>query len=514
MHERDAILAELPERLHLLLDRHGREHAASPALHEGDITLSYGELRLAVDLLQAQLVQDGVRSGDRVMLVAENCRLLVAALLALSRLDAWAVVVNARLSASELDTLERHCTPRRVLFASAASGSAARHAERVGAQPREVAHLGSFHLGELNSTCLVEPVEHYAAGQVAAMIYTTGTTGEPKGVMLTHRNLLYIACTASRLRQLRRDDRVYAVLPISHVFGLTAVCLASLYSGAALQLQARFDAAELARALAEDGITLMQGVPAMFARLLELADSDGLELRAPQLRFMYAGGSPLDMSLKDAVEQRFGVPLHNGYGLTESSPTVSQTRIEAPRRDTSVGRPIPGLEILLLDNARQNAVPRGEVGELWVRGPNVMKGYYRAAEQTAQVLTADGWLNTGDLARQDDEGALFIVGRSKELIIRSGFNVYPPEVEAVLNAFPGVVLSAVVGRPVPGNEEVVAFVQVVDAESFDLVALKAHLAEHLSPYKRPSHVRVLTALPCAATGKVLKHQLKAMSLEL
>ncbi|WP_422420373.1 class I adenylate-forming enzyme family protein [Pseudomonas sp. GZD-222] len=514
MHERDAILAELPERLHQLLDRHGREHAANPALHEGDITLSYGELRLAVDLLQAQLVQDGVRGGDRVMLVAENCRLLVAALLALSRLDAWAVVVNARLSASELDTLKRHCTPRRVLFASAASSSAARHAERVGAQPREVAHLGSFHLGELNSTCLVEPVEHNAAGQVAAMIYTTGTTGEPKGVMLTHRNLLYIACTASRLRQLRREDRVYAVLPISHVFGLTAVCLASLYSGAALQLQARFDAAELARALAEDGITLMQGVPAMFARLLELADSDCLELRAPQLRFMYAGGSPLDMNLKDAVEQRFGVPLHNGYGLTESSPTVSQTRIEAPRGDTSVGRPIPGLEILLLDNARQNAVPRGEVGELWVRGPNVMKGYYRAAEQTAQVLTADGWLNTGDLARQDDEGALFIVGRSKELIIRSGFNVYPPEVEAVLNAFPGVVLSAVVGRPVPGNEEVVAFVQVADAESFDLVALKAHLVEHLSPYKRPSHVRVLTALPCAATGKVLKHQLKAMSLEL
>ncbi|RWU17088.1 long-chain fatty acid--CoA ligase [Pseudomonas alkylphenolica] len=514
MLERDAILAQLPERLHQLLDRHGREHAASPALYEGDITLSYGELRLAVDLLQAQLLMDGVRAGDRVMLVAENCRLLVAALLALSRLDAWAVVVNARLSASELNTIEQHCTPRRVLFASAASGSAARHAQRVGAQPRDVAHLGGFHIGALNSTCLIEPVEQDSAAQVAVMIYTTGTTGEPKGVMLTHRNLLYIACTASRLRHLRRDDRVYAVLPISHVFGLTAVCLASLFSGAALQLQGRFDAEELARALAEDGVTLMQGVPAMFARLLEFADQQGIELRAPRLRFLYAGGSPLDMSLKETVEQRFGVPLHNGYGLTESSPTVSQTRIDAPRRDTSVGRPIPGLEILLLDNARHSAVARGEVGELWVRGPNVMKGYYRAARQTAQVLTADGWLNTGDLARQDDEGALFIVGRSKELIIRSGFNVYPPEVEAVLNAYPGVVLSAVVGRPVAGNEEVVAFVQVADAARFDVQALTAHLAEHLSPYKRPSHVRVLSTLPCAASGKVLKHQLKAMSLDL
>jgi len=229
---------------------------------------------------------------------------------------------------------------------------------------------------------------------------------------------------------------------------------------------------------------------------------------------VYAGGSPLDMSLKEAVEQRFGVPLHNGYGLTESSPTVSQTRIDAPRRDTSVGRPIPGLELRLLDSSRQNAVPRGEVGELWVRGPNVMKGYYRAAAQTAQVLSTDGWLNTGDLAREDDDGALFIVGRSKELIIRSGFNVYPPEVEAVLNAYPGVVLSAVVGRTVPGNEEVVAFVQVADAERFDLAALQTHLAQHLSPYKRPSHVQVLSALPCAPSGKVLKHQLKAMSLAL
>ncbi|WP_433766210.1 class I adenylate-forming enzyme family protein [Pseudomonas putida] len=161
------------------------------------------------------------------------------------------------------------------------------------------------------------------------------------------------------------------------------------------------------------------------------------------------------MTLKAAVEQRFGLTLHNGYGLTESSPTISQTRIDAPCSDTSIGLPIPGLDIRLMNSDRSACVAQGEVGELWVRDPNVMKGYYRAPDKTEEVLTTDGWLNTGDLARQDSDGALFIAGRSKELIIRSGFNVYPPEVEAVIAAFPGVVIAAVVGRPVEGNEEVV-----------------------------------------------------------
>lgn len=509
---REDVLAGLPNRLHQILERHPASHDDAPALHESGRTLSYEELRVAVVSLAERLALDGVRGGDRVMLVAENSGLLVAALLALSQLDAWAVVVNARLSPGEIESIRLHCGARRVLFSSAVSRDAAAHAERAQAEPRTLSHLGSYHLGPLNEDCQPEPVEADPTRQVAAMIYTTGTTGAPKGVMLTHRNLLYIAHSASLLRQLCSQDRVYAVLPISHVYGLSAVCLASLFAGAALQLEARFDPEELARALREDGVTLMQGVPAMYARLLELADAGRLELRAPQLRFMYAGGSPLDQPLKQAVEKRFDTPLHNGYGLTESSPTVSQTRIDEPRSDTSVGRPIPGLEIRLLDNQRQHEVAPGEVGELWVRGPNVMKGYYRAPEQTAEVLTAEGWLNTGDLARQGADGALFIVGRSKELIIRSGFNVYPPEVEAVLNAYPGVVLSAVVGRPVEGNEEVIAFLQVADPEGFDTGGLKAFLAERLSPYKRPMEIRVLAALPAAATGKTLKHELKKLAL--
>ncbi|MGE8154143.1 class I adenylate-forming enzyme family protein [Pseudomonas vancouverensis] len=505
---REDVLAGLPDYLHQILDRHPASHDDAAALYESGQSLSYGQLREAVAALADQLGRDGIRAGDRVMLVAENSSLLVASLLALSRLNAWAVVVNARLSAGEIDNIHAHCSARRVLYGSAISKDAAAHAGRAGAELRMTTSLGGYHLGPLNAHCQPEPVENDPAHQVAVMIYTTGTTGTPKGVMLTHRNLLYIAHSASLLRQLCSEDRVYAVLPISHVYGLSAVCLATLFAGAALQLEARFDPQALARALRDDGITLMQGVPTMYARLLELAEAGRFELHAPHLRFMYAGGSPLDMTLKTAVEQRFGLTLHNGYGLTESSPTVSQTRIDAPRRDTSIGMPIPGLDIHLMNSDRSACVAQGEVGELWVRGPNVMKGYYRAPEKTLEVLTADGWLNTGDLARQDSDGALFIVGRSKELIIRSGFNVYPPEVEAVIAAYPGVVIAAVVGRPVEGNEEVVAFLQVAHRDSFDTAALKAFLAERLSPYKRPSHIHLLDSLPATSSGKILKHQLK------
>ncbi|NUU38255.1 class I adenylate-forming enzyme family protein [Pseudomonas sp. C2B4] len=508
---REDVLAGLPDYLHQILDRHASSHDDAPALHESGQTLSYGQLREAVVRLAKQFESDGIRAGDRVMLVAENSRLLVASLLALSRLNAWSVVVNARLSAGEIDNIRAHCSARRVLYGSATSKDAAGHAERANAVLRMATHLDSYHLGPLNEDCQPEFVENDPSRQVALMIYTTGTTGAPKGVMLTHRNLLYIAHSASLLRQLCSEDRVYAVLPISHVYGLSAVCLASLFAGAALQLEARFDPQELARALRDDGITLMQGVPTLYARLLELADAGQIELYAPKLRFMYAGGSPLDMTLKTAVEQRFGLTLHNGYGLTESSPTISQTRIDAPRSDTSIGLPIPGLDIRLMNNDRSACVAQGEVGELWVRGPNVMKGYYRAPDKTLEVLTTDGWLNTGDLARQDSDGALFIAGRSKELIIRSGFNVYPPEVEAVIAAFPGVVIAAVVGRPVEGNEEVVAFLQVANREAFDTTALKAFLAERLSPYKRPSHIHLLDSLPATASGKILKHQLKAQA---
>jgi acyl-CoA synthetase (AMP-forming)/AMP-acid ligase II len=273
----------------------------------------------------------------------------------------------------------------------------------------------------------------------------------------------------------------------------------------------RFEPAAVLRAFAEEQLTVFQGVPAMYAKLLEhMRGASENERRNWSLRYLSSGGAPLDQALKDAVEAAFGLTLNNGYGLSESGPTVSQTRIDAPpRRDCSNGPLLPGLEAKLVDpKTRTAAVPPGEVGELWVRGPGTMKGYYRAPEETAAVIDGEGWLNTRDLARFDADGGLWIVGRTRELIIRSGFNVYPPEVEAALNAYPGVTQSAVVGRKAAdGNEEVVAFVQPAPGIAIDRAALAAFIAERLAPYKRPAEIVLLDALPASSTGKILKHRL-------
>ncbi len=499
-----ALLAALPPRISAIARQRAASSPAAPALHEDGRCWTYAQLALEIDAHAALLRQLGVRAGDRVMVVGENCVAQVALIFAAAELDAWIVNVNARLSGAEIAAIRAHSGARRVLYTVAVSAEARQHAANDGAQA-----YGALMAGPLDEACTPEPVDPSSA-QVAALIYTTGTTGNPKGVMLTHRNLLFIAAVSSTLRGLTPQDRAYGVLPISHVYGLASVMLGTLYAGACLYLAPRFSAAAMLRAIVDDKLTILQGVPAMYARLLELAGGP----LPSTLRFIYAGGSPLDPSLKRQVEDVFGLPLHNGYGMTESSPTISQTRLDAPRADTSVGSAIPGVDVRIVDDAGVDVAP-GAAGELWVRGPNVMKGYYREPALTAATMRAGGWLNTGDMARQEADGALFIVGRTKELIIRSGFNVYPLEVETVLNAHPGVAQSAVVGRTVAGgNEEVVAFVEADPQHAPREDELRAYLAQRLSPYKCPSQIVIMAALPAAATGKILKGRLKTLAQDL
>jgi acyl-CoA synthetase (AMP-forming)/AMP-acid ligase II len=220
---------------------------------------------------------------------------------------------------------------------------------------------------------------------------------------------------------------------------------------------------------------------------------------------MLVAGAPLDLDLKARVEEEFGQPLLNNYGITECSPSLTGVRLDSPRNDESVGKFLPGIEHRLL-NSRGMTVGAGEVGELLVRCPNVMLGYYRAPELTGKAIDSEGWFKTGDLARLDGDH-LFIVGRSKELIIRSGFNVYPAEVEAVLNAHELVVQSAVIGRPVRGDEEVVAFVQLLPGATIEPAELMRYAAAQLTSYKRPCEIVILEALPATSTGKILKHKL-------
>jgi acyl-CoA synthetase (AMP-forming)/AMP-acid ligase II len=496
-------------RLH---DIPARWAAASPqalALHDSHGDWTWAELDAACRALAHGLAAAGVRPGDRVMIVGENSAVLVALLFAVSAVDAWIVNVNARMSSREIAAIRAHCTPRRVVYLED-SPDALRHAQGDGAEPLASTPAMRVRMSALNTDCEPELVDGDPRRDVAALLYTTGTTGDPKGVMLTHANLLFIAAAARELRHLSPADRVYGLLPISHVYGLASVCLGTLFAGASLHLQPRFTPDSMARFVAERGLTVCQGVPAMYAKLLEHLRGTGAAFDAPALRFLYAGGSPLAPALKREVEAFLGLALHNGYGLTEASPTVTQTRREEPRADCSVGRAIPGVELRIVDAGGRD-VADGTPGELQVRGPNVMKGYYRNAEATAATILPGGWLATGDIARRGPDGALHIEGRLKELIIRSGFNVFPVEVEAVLNAHPEVTQSAVVGRSTGSDEEVVAFVELAPGSTLTPAALLEFAAASLAPYKRPAEIVVMAALPAAASGKVLKGRLKEMA---
>jgi long-chain acyl-CoA synthetase len=479
-----------------------------PALVEASRCWTYRQLATAISDTQTWLLKSGVRPGDRVMLVAENCREFVTLLLAAAGIDAWPVLANARLSAREIDEIRDHCGARRAFYTTSVSPHAADHAKRHGALVEELDGLGIIGIGPLNGNVEPESIAEdlNIADRVAALIYTSGTTGLPKGVMLSHRNLLFLAAGSAKIRSLTPDDRIYGILPMSHAVGLSVVLLGSLLSGASLYLAPRFDPMTARVTLERERLTVMLGAPATFAQFLQYAKLRNVEsLRFPALRIISSSGAQLHASTKSAVESLFGMPLHNGYGVTECSPTIAQTRVESPRSDNSIGPPFPGVEIKLVGTDRK-PVAEGEAGELWVRGPNVMKGYYRAPEETAAAIDSEGWFNTRDLARLDD-GNLFIVGRTKDLIVRHGFNVYPAEVEAVLNGHPAVVQSAVIGRSVEGEEEIIAFIQLLPDSQLTVTEVAEYAAGRLAPYKRPSQVFLVPTLPATPTGKVVKNEL-------
>ncbi len=503
-----ALLAGLPARIGQVIAPWAARTPEAPALVDATGTWTYRELAEAVARARAWLADGGVRPGDRVLIVSENCRAVAAALLAATDLDAWPVLVNARLADREIDEIREHCRPRRALYATAASPQARAHAARHGAVETDVPGLGPLGVGALDADCLPEPVDADPARQVAVLIYTSGSSGQPKGVMLTHRNLLFMAAVSGAIRRLRPEDRMGGIMPVSHIVGLSVVLLGTLMHGASLRMVARFNPAEMLRALARDGLSIVLGTPAMLGLLLDYTARKGIaRVDAPNLRILSVSGAPLDPAIKAASERLFGIPLHHGYGITECAPTIAQIRPERPRADCAVGPLLPGVEARVLgpDGA---PVPPGEVGELHVRGPNVMRGYYRAPEATAEVLDAAGWFNTRDLVCFAD-GCLFIVGRARELIIRFGFNVYPPEIEAVLNAHPAVLQSAVVGRSVEGNEEIIAFVQPAAGARPSVRELADHAAARLAPYKQPSAFVLVEAMPTTPSGKILKRELQA-----
>lgn len=507
------ILSGLPERTCDVITRWAELSPDHLALVETSGSWTYRQFATAVAETERWLRELGVRPGDRVMIICENCRAFVALLLAAAKLDAWPVLVNSRLAANEVDQIRDHCGARRVIYTTSMSAQAREHAKRHGAVTQEVPGLGPLAVGPLNEQVDPEPVDPAAPQRVAALIYTSGTTGLPKGVMLTHQNLLFIAAVSAKIRSLSPEDRLYGVLPMSHAVGLSVVLLGALHSGATLYLSPRFDPVAALSTLEKEKLTVVLGAPSMFSLFADYAKMKGLQsLNFPSLRIISSSGAPLQRVLKAQVESLFGMTLYNGYGVTECSPNISQAVVGERRTDTSVGRILPGVEVQLM-GPDEKPVGDGEVGELWVRGPNIMKGYYRAPEETAIAVNPEGWFNTRDLVRLEN-GYLFIVGRTKELIIRFGENVYPAEVEAVLNSHPAVVRSAVIGRTVEGTqggEEVVAYVQLAPSSTTSESEIAEHAAQHLAPYKRPSQILLVSSMPLTPTGKVIKGELAKMA---
>jgi acyl-CoA synthetase (AMP-forming)/AMP-acid ligase II len=461
------------------------------------ISLTYAQLDAASDDLVAVMTDAGVQAADRVLLLSENCAAAVAVLFACWKLGARAIPVNARQTEAEVTRILNHATPAAVFATHDVSTDAANHGLRLG---------GHEISGVYGKLLMATPMGSAPddEGDVAVLLYTTGTTGDPKGVMLTHANVRFGGMTSANLRQMTHDDVVYGVLPTTHVFGLCSVVVAAIYAGAPVRLTPRFDVAKTYAAL-RDGVTLFSAVPQMHALLMQYSKEQGLtSLGSDSLRYVSSGAAPLDPTWKRKAEAFYGVAIQNGYGMTETTAGTSATSNEIGNPDTSVGPALPGIEIGL-----DQDVPGGGdgVGEVITRGPHIMKGYYRNPEETAKVLNAEGWMHTGDLGRIDEHDLLHIVGRSKELIIHGGFNVYPPEVEAAFNDHPNVVQTAVIGRRKDGDEEVLAFVQLADLGDVTVDELRSFVAQQLTGYKRPKQIILATSLPAAPTGKILKHKL-------
>jgi long-chain acyl-CoA synthetase len=343
----------------------------------------------------------------------------------------------------------------------------------------------------------------------AVILYTSGTTGQPKGAELTHSNMVQNALLANRLFGLHPHDVHLTVLPLFHSFGQTVQMNAGFATGATVVLLPRFDAGEALELMQAEQVTFFAGVPTMYHALLN-CEPDGrfdIPTIAARMRIAVSGGAALPAALLRRFEERFGVPILEGYGLSETSPIATFNRVDRPRRPGSIGLPVWGVEVQIIRDDGLVAKD-GEPGEITIRGHNVMKGYFRRPEATAEAIDAQGWFRTGDIGIRDAGGYLYVVDRKKDLIIRGGFNVYPRELEEVLLTHPEVSLVAVVGVPHPSHgEEVKAFVVRTPGASITEADLIAWCRQNMAAYKYPRAVEFRDGLPMTATGKILKRQL-------
>ncbi|MEA3403274.1 MAG: long-chain fatty acid--CoA ligase, partial [Armatimonadota bacterium] len=474
-----------------------------------EVQMSWGEVSGAVDAVARGLLKLGIEPGDRVALVLPNCPQFVIAYLACVRAGAMAVPLNPVLAPEEAAHIVADAGARAVVAVGQTAPLAQAAAAGAGCVEQLIVSGDDIPEGALDFRALLaggpaELPEPRGGDEVAALMYTSGTTGRPKGAELTHRNLLFDARASVEAVRMSEDDVFLSVLPLFHSFGATVCMIIPMLMGATSVLVPRFEALPVLEAVERSRATIFPGVPSMFAVLTGLRTGREFDVRS--LRLCISGGAALPRELTPAFEQRYGSTLLEGYGPTDASPVVSVNRSERTRKVGTVGPPLPGVEVEVRDE--DETLPVGEIGEICVRGENVMTGYWRDLGKTARAIR-EGWLYTGDLGTLDDDGYITIVDRKTDMIIVSGLNVYPREVEDVIRRLPQVRDCAVVGRRSELRGEIVtAWMELHDGQAVATGDVIEHCSEHLARYKVPRQVHLADELPRSATGKVLKRGLR------
>ncbi len=508
---RSPVLRSVSTALNLatIIDSHPDEAVA--LVSRGRAT-TYGTVREQVARLRGGLVGLGLEPGDRIALLCGNNWYFVASYLAALGAGLVTVPLNPTSPAREIERELAGVSVRAVVVGPAGRSSFA-GVDRAAVPSLEHVVVtegdSTAHAHVLDDLLAAEPmpVVEREPDDLAALLFTSGTAGSPKAAMLSHGNLL------ANLEQLQAHpgraqnalDVTLGVLPLFHIFGLNVVLGLSLSVGSRVVLIERFDPQSALEAIERHGVTIVSGAPAMWSAWAALPDLDPAAFRT--VRLAISGAAPLPAETARVYEERLGLVLSEGYGLTEASPGVtSASGVNA--RLGSIGIPLPGVEVRLVD-ADDEDVLIGDSGEIWVRGPNVFQGYWEDPEATRNALTPDGWLRTGDIAVMDDDGYVFLVDRAKDLIIVSGFNVYPAEVEQVLVDHPRVAAAAVVGVPHPHTGEAVkAFVVVEPGGAIEEDDVIAFCADHLARYKLPTKVMFVDELPQNPAGKLLRRALR------
>ena len=455
----------------------------------------------------------GVEPGDRVVVMLPNCPEVMQSYGGVLRAGAVIVPVIFLLGEAEVAHIAADSEAKVVITSSDMVGKIEK---QIGVIPtlRHVLLVDGGGQGGLRSFAeeIAGESDHCEAvprgdGDLAVILYTSGTTGTPKGVALSHANLESNARASAMLYELDRERWSVGVLPLSHSYGLTLMNAGHIL-GTRTALLRWFNPEDVFRTIQEFRAEAMSGVPTMFVYLLNYPDAGAYDTST--MRVWGSGAAPLPVEIVEPFERRFGGKLLEGYGLTEASPVVSAHRLSGVRKLGSVGQPIPGVTVSIRDD-HDSAMPSGELGEVCVQGPNVMVGYYRNPDETARTIR-DGWLHTGDMGRLDADNFLYIVERKKDLIIRGGFNIYPRDVEEALYALPAVAEAAVIGLPDPlMGEEVVAFVVLKSGQTASAAQVIAFCQSRLAKYKCPKEIRFVDALPKSPVGKILRKELRSQA---